>query len=118
MKLHANAALSLTQRRRMVLRVLEQGWTIKAAAAAEVLELVSARSRCTATKNTSSMIGLTVWRDIRSWPSRSPGRRPMTRSLDRAATRQPGIRVLRASTPCLQTCSFAGTSCGRQDSNL
>jgi transposase InsO family protein len=32
--LHANAALSLTQRRRMVLRVLEQGWTIRAAAAA------------------------------------------------------------------------------------
>ena len=34
MKLHANAALSLRQRRRMVLLVLEQGWTIKAAAAA------------------------------------------------------------------------------------
>jgi transposase InsO family protein len=34
MRLHANAALSLTQRRRMVLRVLEQDWTIKAAAAA------------------------------------------------------------------------------------
>jgi transposase InsO family protein len=34
MKLHANAALSLRQRERMVLRVLEQGWTIKAAAAA------------------------------------------------------------------------------------
>jgi transposase InsO family protein/transposase len=34
MKLHANAALSLTQRRRMVLRVIEQGWTLKAAAAA------------------------------------------------------------------------------------
>src|SRR5215208_6587601 len=34
MRLHANAALSLTQRRRMVLRVLEQGWTIRAAAAA------------------------------------------------------------------------------------
>src|SRR3954454_23748487 len=34
MKLHANAALSLTQRRRMVLRVIEQGWTVKAAAAA------------------------------------------------------------------------------------
>ena len=34
MKLHANAALSLTQRRRMVLRVIEQGWTIRAAAAA------------------------------------------------------------------------------------
>ena len=34
MKLHANAALSLTQRRRMVLRVVEQGWTVRAAAAA------------------------------------------------------------------------------------
>jgi transposase InsO family protein len=34
MKLHANAALSLTQRRRMVLRVLEEGWSITAAAAA------------------------------------------------------------------------------------
>jgi transposase-like protein len=34
MKLHANAALSLTQRRRMVLRVVEQGWTVNAAAAA------------------------------------------------------------------------------------
>jgi transposase len=37
MKLHANAALSLKQRERMVLRVLEHGWSIaKAAAAAEV----------------------------------------------------------------------------------
>jgi transposase InsO family protein len=34
MKLHANAALSLTQRRRMVLRVVELGWSIAAAAAA------------------------------------------------------------------------------------
>ena len=34
MKLHANAALSLTQRRRMVLRVIEHGWSIRAAAAA------------------------------------------------------------------------------------
>jgi transposase InsO family protein len=34
MRLHANAALSLTQRRRMVLRVVEQGWSIKAAAGA------------------------------------------------------------------------------------
>ena len=34
MKLHANAALSLRQRQRMVLRVLEQDWSIKAAAAA------------------------------------------------------------------------------------
>jgi transposase InsO family protein len=35
MKLHANAALTLRQRRRMVLRVLEQRWSISAAAAAE-----------------------------------------------------------------------------------
>ncbi len=34
MKLHANAALSLRQRRRMVLLVVEDGWTVKAAAAA------------------------------------------------------------------------------------
>src|SRR3954471_9214461 len=39
MKLHANAALSLNQRRRMVDRVLERGWSLtKAAAAAEVSE--------------------------------------------------------------------------------
>jgi transposase InsO family protein len=39
MKLHANAALSLNQRRRMVCRVVEQGWSLtKAAAAAEVSE--------------------------------------------------------------------------------
>jgi transposase InsO family protein len=37
MKLHANAALSLRQRERMVLRVVEQGWPVaKAAEAAEV----------------------------------------------------------------------------------
>ena len=37
MKLHANAALSLRQRERMVLRVIEQGWPLaKAAEAAEV----------------------------------------------------------------------------------
>jgi transposase InsO family protein len=37
MKLHANAALSLRQRERMVCRVVEQGWSIaKAAEAAEV----------------------------------------------------------------------------------
>jgi transposase InsO family protein len=39
MKLHANAALSLNQRRRMVGRVVEQGWSLtRAAAAAEVSE--------------------------------------------------------------------------------
>ena len=37
MKLHANAALSLRQRERMVCRVVEQGWSIaRAAEAAEV----------------------------------------------------------------------------------
>ncbi len=37
MKLHANAAVSLRQRERMVLRVVEQGWSLtKAAEAAEV----------------------------------------------------------------------------------
>src|ERR1700709_510841 len=37
MKLHANAALSLNQRRRMVRRVVECGWSVtKAAEAAEV----------------------------------------------------------------------------------
>ena len=37
MHLHANAALSLNQRRRMVLRVIEQGWSVmQAAEAAEV----------------------------------------------------------------------------------
>jgi len=34
MKLHANAALSLRQRERMVLRVIEHGWPLSAAAAA------------------------------------------------------------------------------------
>ena len=34
MKLHANAALSLRQRRRMVCRVVEDGWTFKQAAEA------------------------------------------------------------------------------------
>ena len=39
MKLHANAALSLNQRRRLVRRVSEDGWTVKrAAAAGEVSE--------------------------------------------------------------------------------
>jgi transposase InsO family protein len=39
MKLHGNAALSLNQRRRMVWRVVEQGWSLaKAAEAAEVSE--------------------------------------------------------------------------------
>ena len=39
MKLHANAALSLKQRRRMARRVVDEGWSLrKAAEAAEVSE--------------------------------------------------------------------------------
>ena len=39
MRLHANAALSLRQRERMVLRVIEHGWSLaKAAEVAEVSE--------------------------------------------------------------------------------
>ena len=39
MKLHANAALSLNHRRRMVRRVVEHGWSLtKAAEAAELSE--------------------------------------------------------------------------------
>src|SRR5919112_3058542 len=44
MRLHANAALSLNQRRRMVRRVLEQGWSLSsAAAAAEVSDRTCAK---------------------------------------------------------------------------
>ena len=44
MKLHANAALSLNQRRRMVGRVVEHGWSLtKAAEAAEVSERTCAK---------------------------------------------------------------------------
>ena len=39
MQLHANAALSLTQRRRLVVRIVDEGWSLKkAAAAAEISE--------------------------------------------------------------------------------
>jgi len=44
MRLHANAALSLNQRRRMVVRVVEHGWSLtSAAAAAEVSERTCAK---------------------------------------------------------------------------
>ena len=44
MKLHANAALSPNQRRRMVGRVVEEGWSLaKAAEAAEVSERTCAK---------------------------------------------------------------------------
>jgi len=44
MQLHANAALSLNQRRRLALRVLEEGWSLtKAAEAAEVSDHTAAK---------------------------------------------------------------------------
>src|SRR3954454_17143366 len=44
MKLHANAALSLNQRRRLVERVVEEGWSLtKAAEAGEVSERTAAK---------------------------------------------------------------------------
>src|SRR4051794_4791266 len=44
MKLHANAALSLNQRRRLVCRVLEKGWSLtEAAEAAEVSDHTAAK---------------------------------------------------------------------------
>jgi transposase InsO family protein len=44
MKLHANAALSLNQRRRLVCRVVEEGWSLtKAAEAAEVSDRTAAK---------------------------------------------------------------------------
>jgi transposase InsO family protein len=47
MKLHANAALSLNQRRRMVGRVVERGWSLtKAAEAAEVSERTCSKWVC------------------------------------------------------------------------
>jgi hypothetical protein len=46
MKLHANAALSLNQRRRMVCRVVEQGWSLtKAAEACGVRKVGRDRAR-------------------------------------------------------------------------
>src|SRR3954465_4696079 len=44
MKLHANAALSLNQRRRLVGRVVDEGWSLtKAAEAAEVSDRTAAK---------------------------------------------------------------------------
>ena len=70
MKLHANAALSLNQRRRMVQRVIEHGWSVtKAAAAAEVSERTC--SKWVARYRTEGEVGL---RDRSSAPRRIPHR--------------------------------------------
>src|SRR5215217_3896714 len=75
MKLHANAALSLNQRRRMVVRVVGHGWSLtKAAAAAEVSERTC--SKWVARYQTEGEAGL---RDRSSAPRSIPHRTPVDR---------------------------------------
>jgi transposase InsO family protein len=75
MHLHANAALSLNQRRRMVGRVIEQGWSLtKAAEAAEVSERTCAK--WVARYRAQGEIGL---RDRSSAPRSIPHRTPSDR---------------------------------------
>src|SRR5256885_8083648 len=70
MKLHANAALSLNQRRRMVRRVVEHGWSLtKAAEAAEVSERT-----CSKWVDRYRAEGETGLRDRSSAPHRIPHR--------------------------------------------
>jgi transposase InsO family protein len=75
MKLHANAALSLNQRRRMVGRVVEQGWSLtKAAEAAEVSDRTCAK--WVGRYRAQGEAGL---RDRSSAPKRIPHRTPVER---------------------------------------
>ena len=75
MKLHANAALSLNQRRRMVGRVVGQGWSLtKAAEAAEVSERTCAK--WVARYRAHGEAGLL---DRSSAPHRIPHRTPVER---------------------------------------
>src|SRR4051794_24634424 len=75
MQLHANAALSLNQRRRMVVRVLAHGWSLtKAAEAAEVSERTCAK--WVARYRAEGEAGL---RDRSSAPHRIPHRTPADR---------------------------------------
>jgi len=72
MQLHANAALSLNQRRRMVVRVVEHGWSLtKAAEAAEVSERTC--SKWVARYRAEGEAGL---RDRSSAPRSVPHRTP------------------------------------------
>ena len=75
MQLHANAALSLNQRRRMVGRVIEEGWSLtKAAEAAEVSERTC--SKWVGRYRAHGEAGL---RDRSSAPKRIPHRTPVER---------------------------------------
>ena len=72
MQLHANAALSLNQRRRMVRRVIEQGWSLtEAAEAAEVSDRTC--SKWVGRYRAEGEAGL---RDRPSAPRRIPHRTP------------------------------------------
>jgi transposase InsO family protein len=76
MQLHANAALSLNQRRRMVVRVVEHGWSLtKAAEAAEVSERTC--SKWVARYRAEGEGGL---RDRSSAPRSIPHRTPADRT--------------------------------------
>jgi transposase InsO family protein len=75
MQLHANAALSLNQRRRMARRVVEEGWSLaSAAAAAEVSERTCAK--WVARFRAEGQAGL---HDRSSAPARIPHRTPADR---------------------------------------
>src|SRR4051794_18868454 len=84
MQLHANAALSLNQRRRMVVRVVEHGWSLtKAAEAAEVSERTC--SKWVARYRAEGEAGL---RDRCSAPRAIPRRTPADRVEVIAALRR------------------------------
>jgi transposase InsO family protein len=90
MKLHANAALTLRQRRRMVLRVLEHGWSITAAAAAEN----TSQKTCGKWVSRYRAEGECGLRDRSSAPRCQPRRTPAERVEAIAA-----LRRLRFSAP-------------------
>jgi transposase len=84
MQLHANAALSLNQRRRMVRRVVEHGWSVaKAAEAAEVSERTC--SKWVARYRADGEAGLL---DRSSAPGSIPHRTPEARVKAIAALRR------------------------------
>jgi transposase len=90
MKLHANAALSLNQRRRLARRVVEEGWSLaEAAKAAEVSERTAAK--WVARYRAEGELGLF---DHSSAPKRIPHRTPEDRIETIAA-----LRRLRFSGP-------------------
>jgi transposase InsO family protein len=84
MKLHGNAALTPKKRRRLALRVVEQGWSLtEAAAAAEVSERTAAK--WVARYRSEGEAGLL---DRRSAPRSVPNRTPEDRVLVMAALRR------------------------------